>query len=263
MTLTWLTDTVTSDLDRAVHYTLLWGLEGVELRTVGGPADRVPYVNEEKVRRRLREHDLPVVAVVPGFFEGAVDDRATWMNELLHLEEVARFCERLGCPRIVVGTFAGAYDPSAMEQVAEALRRAGAVAERHGVRLAVLNEGRTTCSTGAHLAEVLAAVGRPAVQAAWHPVHALRAGEHPLDGLMALAGRVALVRCMDGVLRDGAWQHRPLGDGEVGWPEQLDVLRRQGFDGPLSLEVHMEPRPTQGLRMATTLITMLRAASER
>ena len=60
----WLTDTVTSDLDRALHYTLLWGLEGVELRTVGGAEDRVPFVNEAKLKRRLSEHELPVVAIV-------------------------------------------------------------------------------------------------------------------------------------------------------------------------------------------------------
>ena len=53
MTPIWLTDTVTGDLDRALHYTSLWGLEGVELRTVGGPEDRVPFVNEAKLRRRL------------------------------------------------------------------------------------------------------------------------------------------------------------------------------------------------------------------
>ncbi len=71
----WLPDTVTLDLDRALHYTLLWGLEGIVLRTVGGEADRVPHVNEARLKRRLSEHDLPAVAVDPGLFEQPAERR--------------------------------------------------------------------------------------------------------------------------------------------------------------------------------------------
>ncbi|MEM8558873.1 MAG: sugar phosphate isomerase/epimerase, partial [Bacteroidota bacterium] len=65
-----LTDTVTTDLDRALHYALLWGHEGLAIRTLGRHGERVPYVNEAKLKRRLDEHELPLVAVEPGLFEG-------------------------------------------------------------------------------------------------------------------------------------------------------------------------------------------------
>ena len=66
MTPVWYTDSVTSDLDRALHYTALWGLEGIEMHAMGGPASVVPNVDEDKLRRRLFEYDLPLAAVVPG-----------------------------------------------------------------------------------------------------------------------------------------------------------------------------------------------------
>lgn len=250
----WLTDTVTSDLDRALHYTLLWGLEAVELRTVGRAHDRVPFVNEAKLVRRLAEHELGVAAVVPGLFEGRVVERAAWLNELAALGETLRFCRRVGCSRVVVSAFTEATP----EAAAEPLRRAGEAAAQAGVTLAVLNEQGAAHATGAALAALLEAVDHAHVQAAWHPAEALAAGEDPARGLAALAGRVALVRCRDGRPQPGGWADAPLGEGAVGWADQLRRLAADGFEGPLSLELTGEARPRRGLHDATTLVHLVR-----
>jgi len=255
----WLTDTVTSDLDRALHYTLLWGLEGVELRTVGSVADRVPFVNEEKLKRRLREHEVPVVAVVPGLFEGRVTDRAAWLNEIVRLEETLAFCKRIGCRRVVASAFME-EEHAAGDQAVEVLQRAGLKAAQQGITLAVLNEDGMAHPTGTALAALLAAVDHPAVQAAWNPAAAVRAGEDPAAGLEALDGRVAMVRCEDGLFQDGQWTSTPLGEGTVGWETQIAMLRTQGFEGPISLTITLEPRPRHGLRMASQLIQWMRSA---
>lgn len=259
----WLTDTVTSDLDRALHYTTLWGLEGVELRTVGGPEDRVPFINEAKLRRRLSEQSMPVCAIVPGLFEGAAKERATWLNEIAAMEETLAFCRRIGCPRIVVSafaleTFASAAGEDVRDAAVDALRRAGAAAARGGVKLAVLNERGMARPTGTALAELLQAVDHPAVRAAWNPAEALQAGEDPMEGLNVLGRRVELVRCSDGIAQGKGWREALPGEGAVGWAEHLRMLHELGFDGPVSLEVYLEPRSKQGLRAATRLIQMMR-----
>lgn len=255
----WLTDTVTSDLDRALHYTLLWGLEGVELRTVGGPADRVPNVNEAKLRHQLEETEMLPAAAVPIMFEQPVSRRMAWLNELATFEETLGFCTRISCPRIVVGCFAEEEEGEApLEPAAEALRKAGEAAWEHGRVLAVHNAYGMARSTGHALAELLEAVDHDAVRAAWDPAAALRAGEDPAAGLEALGERVELVRCSDGHGRGEAWQEQPFGEGGVDWAGQLERLRQQDFRGPLSLEVRVEPRPEQGLRAATRLIRMIR-----
>lgn len=258
MVQSWLPDVITSDLDRAVHYTLLWGLEGVELRTIGKHGERVPFVNEAKLLRRLSDSELAPVSVVPGMFEGRADDRPTWLNELAAFEDTLRFCERVGCRLVVVSAFSedGAND----ELAAEALRRAGTMADRHGIRIAVLNEMGGGHPTGVALATLLSEVAHPAVGAAWNPAHALRAGEKPLAGLAALGSRVALVRCTDGILQDGRWEPRPLGDGDVGWDEQVHSLAGTGFDGPMSLEIELKPGPKHGLQESERLIRLIRAS---
>ena len=120
----WLTDTVTSDLNRALHYTQLWGLHGMELRTVGGPDDRIPFVNEKQIRDQLEGTELLLASVVPSMFEGPVSDRAAWMNDLLEFEDTLKLCRRIGCPRVTVSPFA-AEPGASVEPMAEALQQAG------------------------------------------------------------------------------------------------------------------------------------------
>ena len=266
MTPAWLTDTVTSDLDRALHYTALWGLEGVELRTVGGAEDRVPFVNEAKLKRRLSEQSLPVCAIVPGLFEGSAKERATWLNEIALMEETLAFCRRIGCPRMVVSAFAsetaiGAPSKDVRDEAIEALQRAAAAAAKADVTLAVINETGMAHATGGTLGKLLETVDHPAVRAAWSPAEALRNGEDPAEGLKALGRRVELVRCSDGFVKGKGWQEAPLGEGDVRWAEHLRALHELGFSGPISLEIYLEPRPKQGLRSAHRLIRMIRAAT--
>ncbi|MEM8598420.1 MAG: sugar phosphate isomerase/epimerase [Bacteroidota bacterium] len=253
-----LTDTVSTDLDRALHYALLWGHEGLVLRTMGRHGERVPTVNEAKLRRRLEEHEMPLVAVEPGLFEGAAADRTQGFTDLGELAEVAAFCERFACHVVLIGALAAdpAADPTAG---ADLLRRAGAAAQRHGLTLAVRNAAGTGCASGQALARLLAAVDHPHVQAAWSPIEALRVDADPMAGVQGLAGRVALTVVRDGQAEAAGWTETTPGDGAVDWNAHLAALRASGFDGPLCLEVHGEPVGPFGLRATTALVRLVRA----
>lgn len=257
----WLTDTVTPDLDRALHYTLLWGLEGVVLRSVGSHDDRVPHVNEAKLKRRLAEHEVPAVAVDPGLFEGPAEDRGTWMNDLVLLPDVLAFCRRIGCPTVLVGAL-----PGDERLAADALRRAADAAARQGLQLAVQNgsgqgdDGLAVRATGRAVAALLDAVGRPNVRACWRPADAIEAGEAAFDGIEALGDRVALVIVRDGVPTGGGWATRPLGEGAVGWEGVLRALGAGGYDGPLCLDLSDLAAAKDGLHEATALIRLIRQA---
>lgn len=265
----WTSDIVTPNLERAVHYTLLWGLEGIALRTVGGPGERVPDVNEAAVRRRLGEAELPVVAVDPGLFEGSWAARAGWLNDVAVLDDVAAFAVRVGCPLVRVGALGGeggAYDG---EAAADALRRAGDVAAEHGVRLAVRNELGTGLETGAALARLLSLADHPALGADWRPADVLASGERPADGLRALLDAGVPVACVG--VRDGhaggaqaagaGWVETAPGDGVVGWDHQLAALGAAGYDGPLVLDGLPAPPAKHGLASATALVRLSRAAA--
>lgn len=255
----WLPDTVTTDVSRALHYTGLWGLEGVELRRVGrGVVPDVP--NERMLRDRLAAEEMAVAAVAPGLFEGASTDRAGVFGDLARLDETLAFARRLACPVIVVGGFAA--DGFDLDAVADVLRRAGDKAAAAGATLAVLNDPELATRTGADLARLLDAAAHDAVGAAWHPAHAAMAGEAPADGLAALGTRVRHVRVRDGALdAEGGWTDALVGEGAVGWDEQVAALKRLGYGGALSLEVYPAndlPLPKGGLRSGTAVARLAR-----
>ncbi len=226
----WRPDSVTTDLDRALHYTGLWGLEGLELRAVDGATNVVPHVNERRLRARLDEHEVPVVAVVPDLFEGPASDRAARLNDIAALAETAAFAKRIGAP-LVLGRAFAQEDGFDVASAAELLRRAGDVAGRHGLRLALLHDAESACPTGAALAALLDAADHPAVGAAWNPAEALMAGEAPEAGLAALGSRVWHVRVRDGEAHEGAFEDTEIGTGALGWPADHAGPRRAGLHG--------------------------------
>ena len=248
----WLSDTVTSDLDRALHYTLLWGLEGVVLRTVGTQGDRVPHVNETKVKRRIAEHDVTVAAIDPGLFEQPVESKSAWLNDLAMLPEVCGFAQRVECKRILVGTL-----PGDLSLATDALQRAGAVAARYNIVLAVQNE-REGRASGQAVAKLLDAVRHPNVRAAWSPANALEQGEQAVEGLAALSDHVEFVSARDGVRGPSGWESRDLGDGDVGWDVIFQSLHDRGYGGPVSLDLSGLAKGKAGLTSATALIRLLR-----
>lgn len=249
----WLTDSLTTDLDRALHYTQLWGLEGVELRTVGKAGDRVPFVNERKLLSRLMDTEMVLAAIQPGLFEGPVADLGARLNEIASLQESISFCGRTGCPLIVSGGFTAAAS-SDVSRAVEVLKRAGDRVGSADVTLVVQHERGALFETASALAEVLHQVNHPHVKAAWNPAEALIAGETPMDGLLALSPYIALVRVRDGVMTDGAWEESVPGQGGMAWPSLLRTLFLQGFNGPLSLEARIEPRPRTMLHGATFVV---------
>jgi len=259
MTLALLTDAVTGDAARAVRLTLLWGLEGVALRTVGG--GRVPNVVEGPLRRRLEDAELPVVALDPGLFEGAASARAAWLNDLDALTDLAPFARRVGCDLVRVGALASP-DGWDAEVASTALRRAGDQAQSLGLRLAVRNEAGSAIATGAALANLLESVAHEAVGADWRPSDALHAGEDPHDGLAALLrGRVPFcIGVRDGRVEADGWTETVVGEGDVTWDRQVRALTDAEYEGAFILDAAPPPARTTGLASATALIQALRTA---
>ncbi len=280
MTPVWLPDSVTPDLDRALHYTALWGLDGIELRVVDGPTRRVPHVNEKRLRHRLDESEMDVASILPELFEGAPGDRVAGLNDIAALPETVAFARRIGAPLVVAPAFASGSGAEGSGEVSDAdlavaadlVRRAAAACAKGGLRLALAHGPATAFPRAADLARLLDAAPDSGALAVWSPADALVAGESPADGLAALGGRrIAVVRVRDGRLVDDSagdggtlrFVDAELGTGAMGWLEIVRALAADGFDGPLSLDVRAEPKVRTGLRSASALVAAIRAAATR
>lgn len=136
----WQPESVTRRMSEITSTALLWGFDALELRSVGGPEDRVPHVSERLIRTSCMEADLTVAALDPEFFTGPVEEKAAWMNELAMLPDVIRLARRLGKPGIILGSLEH-NDGDDRSEAAAALERifgeASRLAGREGLVLHV------------------------------------------------------------------------------------------------------------------------------
>jgi sugar phosphate isomerase/epimerase len=265
-----LTDSVTSDLDRAIRYALLWGLDGVVLRSLGR-GERVPHVNEALVRRRLAEAELPAVAVDPGLFEAPHSATSAWLNDLATFSETASFCRRMRCGLVTTGALAGsaddAWDASEAGTALARLAREGLAA---GLHVAVRNDDATACRSGRDLRDVLASARaacnsndeQEVLGAAWNPAASMRAGVSPeadLEVLLDAGIPIHYVAVEDSSVTPNRESVEDPGQLDLGWPRQLALLALAGYEGPLVLEVRERPAGPAGLRAATALLELIRS----
>lgn len=259
MTPIFLTDTVTPDLERGLHYAMLWGMEGVALRMMGH--ERLPNTNEAKLRYHIEQTEMPMMAFSPGLFEGDVLENVLWMEDLMRLEDALHFAEKFDRPIMMTSGFARPERPEdrpkCLDRAVDVLRKAGDRAAKRQITLAVQNEIEGLCPTGAALAELLTAVNHPNIRAGWSPYDAFMAGELPEEGAYAIAPHAALVLARDGLFQKNKWQETVIGEGHLGWPAQIRILKAGGFSGFVCLEMYLAPKGKMGLRTSTVLIHLL------
>lgn len=269
-----ITDEIHDDVARGAALAAQWGLQALELRTVGGR--NLLQLDDDAldgVERAVRASGLPVCAIASPVFKAPRDGRPRAVAadfalpgsegldaQLALLERACALARRFGAPLVRVFTFwreaadaAGPVDDATLRDIAGKLERAAAVARRHDVVLGVENEPVCIVGSGAQLGQLCAAVGervpaelRRHLGALWDPGNALVAGEvrpYP-DGYGALrACDVRHVHLKD--VRPGAdgaaARFVPLGQGEVAYEGQLDALLRDGYRGAFVLEPHVEP----------------------
>lgn len=267
MKLAWQPDSITTDVAVMAELSLLWGLDGVVLRAVDGDRQRVPFVNERRVRERLLHREVEIVAVEPGLFEGDLGDRSEWLNEVYSLTPVVEFCVRVGCGVVQASTFSPSDPPSDSSDIAvpflELVDRA-----RDGIVFAIKNDLESQIARADDLADLVrrlrAKAGGHVVSCSWCPATSLLVGEQPVGCSHDMASLASIIRCRDIARKSQAFAS--FGSGIVPWDDVFATLVVAGFDGVLSLELPRGTSRSDGLRAATQLITSWRraaAATER
>ncbi len=230
----WQPALITSDLGRIVHYAGLWGVDGVELRTLGRHEERVPDVNVAALQRRVDDGELEVVTVDPGLFASDAEERSVWMNDLQQVPDVVRLCRRVAVRAILLeGLVTPGGLPTAPYEEALHLTRTSP-----GVRLLVRDTG-----VEGQVADLISRVGSDRLKRA-----AVTALSEPLvRGDMT---QVGMIRCCS--------DFGELPDQSVlfaSWSAFLTEKVAAGFTGDVVFEFTSVVEPGKaGLRVATALI---------
>ena len=172
--------------------------------------------------------------------------------------ELLRRCcglaHEFGTDLIRVFTFwrKGPLTPEIERQIVDAFEEPLKIAEQEGVTLALENEHACFIGTGAEAARVLSAVDSTRLRACWDPGNAHVAGETPFpEGYEAVRRFLRHVHVKDGTFASGQHRWTVIGEGDIDYAGHFDALRRDRYDGYISLETHYVPEggtPEEGSR---------------
>lgn len=258
MKLAVITDEIDANLERALDVMAEYGVTGAELRGVWDK--NIAEASEEywaRAKGLLDSRGVSVVGIASPFYKctlpGAAPDgpmgpmhsaSARGLGDQISILErcieAAHFFDTT-----LIRTFSfwkdGPLTPAQEETIVDAYAEPARLAEAAGVTLIIENEHACCLGTGAETARVLEKISSPAVRAVWDPGNALMAGEQPYPaGYAALKDFVVHVHLKDAAVPPGGGEPEwtVVGGGQIDFAGQFAALRRDGYDGWLSLETH-------------------------
>jgi sugar phosphate isomerase/epimerase len=252
-----ITDEFSPDIEVAVRSMKEIGMTGAELRMVFGK--NIIDLTDEELDRAIaivRGAGLEIISIASPLLKCVlpeapeVDSRFqqdmfaakhTFADQPRLTARAFEIAKRTGARIIRVFSYWRTVQPDAcFDRIVVALRDLANQAAKHDVIIGIENEHACNIGTGAEAALVLKALDHPNLKLVWDPANAVVGGEKAIpDGYGKLpVNRIQHVHAKDCTM-DG---HKPIwcrvGDGVVGWREQIDALVRDGYKGWISLETH-------------------------
>ena len=239
-------DEITPDFREAVRHALTWGVRKFELRVL--KSGRVPAVDQteiEDVLATIRERDVEITALSPGIFKASLGRADVLEREVTEtLPATIALARRLGCSMIITFGFqreVGEGERGRYQEAVAWMKRAAAVAEKEGVRLAIENEPGFWADTGVNTRRLIKDVGSPSLGANWDPCNAFGTTERPYpEGYTAIKDVIVNVHVKD-TLKGSLIQCVPVGDGVIDWKGQMDALMRDRVVAHVTIETHCLP----------------------
>jgi len=252
-----ITDEFSPDLATAVRSMKSVGMTGAELRMVFGK-NIIDLTDEEldKAIAIVKDAGLEILSIAspllkcvlpdspevdPRFQQDMFAAKLTFADQPRLAVRAFEIAASTGARIIRVFSYWRTVDPSVcFDRIVTALRDLAEQAAAHDVIIGLENEHACNIGTAAETARVLAAIDHPNLKVVWDPANAVVAGEQAVpDGFVSLpANRIQHVHAKDCTM-DG---HKPLwcelGNGVVGWTRQIELLKRAGYTGWISLETH-------------------------
>jgi sugar phosphate isomerase/epimerase len=254
-----ITDEFSPNLAIAIEAMREAGLTGVELRVVNG-RNILELADDEvdAARVAINAAGMTTVAIATPLLKcelpsgGPLDDRLPHdvFGSPFGIDDQPRLArrafeiaERLGARLIRVFSYWRTKTPdNTFDAVASALRNLAEQAQRRGMTIGLENEFACNVGTGVELAQMLARVDHPGLQAIWDPANALILGEAAFpDGYSHIPPRrIAHVHVKDCNVTGFRPTWGLVGRMSVNWRDQIHALQRDGYDGWLHLETHWQ-----------------------
>jgi sugar phosphate isomerase/epimerase len=192
-----------------------------------------------RVRRMLDDAGVSVSAI--GSPIGKIAVSAPLEPELQRMRRVAGIAAELGTSIVRVFSFfipPGEPPDRHRHEVVDRMRALAWIAEEHGLILAHENEKEIYGDRPERCADLIDAVGSPALRATFDAANFVQVGVRPqTEAYELLRPHLIYLQVKDALATTGEVVPAGQGDGQV--RETLDALQRSGFEGYVSLEPHL------------------------
>jgi len=233
-------DEISPSLDEQLAVLAAERISFLELRSVWS-TNVADLGDAELTRFRLALDDAGVRVSAIGSPIGKIGLDAPLGPELERLRRVADIAAELGTRTVRVFSFfmpAGEPPQRHRQQVIDRMRALASIAEDRGLVLAHENEKQIYGDRPERCADLITAVGSPALRATFDAANFVQCGVRPhSQAYDLLRPYLVYVQIKDAVAATGEVVPAGQGDGQV--RETLSALGTEGFEGYLSLEPHL------------------------
>ena len=248
-------DEISRDFQEALRVCTELGIHRVEVRNL--LQGRAPMCGEEAMKEAealAEKAGVQITALSPGLFK-YTEGRREFQHEMSEIYPIAAdWAHRWNLPGLIVfgfhkpgateataPEFSSANPPvSVIEWLAEAAERAAA----DGLLLTIEPEPICWCDSGRATAELIRRVGSPSLRINYDPGNvAWLENRDPLNELEIVAPLIANVHVKDlkPLTRGpGFPEWVPAGEGMIDYAAHFRFLSEFGYNGPVSLEPHMD-----------------------
>lgn len=239
-----ISDEISQDLDLAARMAREFGLDQLEMRTAWDVRiDNMSPAELDRVKRIASENSLGIVSIASPFLKCDLGNDAEYAEHLDILRRAIKAAHTLGAGVVRTFTFWRKGElREHFDAIVQAYAEPARIAASEGVVLGIENEHACYVGTGFEAAEIIEAIGSPAVKAVWDPGNSYWTGHERAvpDGYERIKPHIAHVHLKDVILHgpNGQAEATVLGRGEVGIARQLALLVRDGYSGCASLETH-------------------------
>ena len=276
-----ITDEISQDLEEALAFLTPYSLKFCELRELWGKNIMNSSQAElERAKKLLRKYGVRVSNIASPIFKydlpgmpAPVSERDVFRAQFTDrdterlLRKAAELSHFFNTPLVRVFSYWRLERPEeAYSQVRDRLARAAAFARSHAMIFGLENEHTCNVGTGRELGRILKDVNSHHLRGIWDPGNAVLLGEapHP-EGYDSVRGLFDHMHVKD-VRKDSEdWRWLPVGQGVANFPAVFGALKRDNYEGTISLETHYQ-RP-DGNRLESTreslegLLKVLKQAS--
>jgi sugar phosphate isomerase/epimerase len=245
MKIGFVTDEISSDINVAFSKCAEWGVDTVEIRSLGSA--RVPYITDEERQILINlknKFGLEVSALSPGIFRLGYHEKDKLKNDFdKTLPDSIKLCELLNCRKIIIFGFrrTDLNDETDFDNVINEIGKVALFASKYDIQIAVENGYDSWCKESKRIIKIMKSINLPNLGINWDPGNAIGDNETPFpETYKKIKDYIKNLHVKD-TKYDNGFSCHVIGDGNVDWDGQIKSIVNDHPEINMTIETHCEP----------------------